>query len=326
MAWPSGRLDEVAALREDIAKAKNDGFFKSSGLSNSAKGKRQNFDAKSDRSVAPVLGDSGYTSEPLLRMKKRLIQLQDELAQGLNRPTLTNQELGHELYYSSSTPGASLPRHMDCIHPELSKRGYTDTSRRSLSFLVYLSDPGWDEQRNHGVLRAYPQQGVRQHADVGGEFEGCMMVAWLVDNKVGRKTLSQVFLDSWKVDPTDGLPRCQLFRLKPRRFGGYQRDPLSSLFDIPGGSAKSVVANLKPLLYPHLASDPTLEVLRVEDLVSEIPPGTALTDISPCPGRLVIFDSVMLPHQVEVTREGQRLALAGWFHERAPPIPQEFRV
>ena len=152
------------------------------------------------------------------------------------------------------------------------------------------------------------------------------MVAWLVDNKVGKKTLSQVFLDSWKVDPTDGLPRCQLFRLKPRRFGGYQRDPLSSLFDIPGGSAKSVVANLKPLLYPHLASDPTLEVLRVEDLVSEIPPGTALTDISPCPGRLVIFDSVMLPHQVEVTREGQRLALAGWFHERAPPIPQEFRV
>ena len=321
--------DEVAELREDIEKGKAEGYFKSSGLSNSAKA-LQNFDPKSDRSVAPVLGDSGYTSEPLLRMKRRLMQLQGELAVALNRPTLTNQELDHELYYSSSKPGARLPRHMDVRHPELSKRGYTGASRRSLSFLVYLSDPEWDEQRNNGVLRAYPQQGVRQHADVGGSFEGCLMVAWLVERRrgsAGEKFLSQVFLDTWKVDPVDGLPRCQLFRVKPRFFGagGYEREPLSGLFDIPGGSAKSVMTNLKPFLYPRFASDRSLEVLQMEDLTSELPDNTAVMDISPVQGRLVVFDSAMVPHQVEAVKEGERLALAGWFHE-ASSIPPKFRA
>ena len=64
------------------------------------------------------------------------------------------------------------------------------------------------------------------------------MVAWLVEKRHGEtknKVLSQVFLDSWKIDPVNGLPRCQLFRVKPSLLGrGFVREPLSELFDIPG--------------------------------------------------------------------------------------------
>ena len=39
-------------------------------------------------------------------------------------------------------------------------------------------------------------------------------------------------------------------------------------------------------------------------------------DISPLAGRLVLFDSVSLPHEVlPVTGDRSRIALAGWFHE-----------
>jgi Rps23 Pro-64 3,4-dihydroxylase Tpa1-like proline 4-hydroxylase len=32
-------------------------------------------------------------------------------------------------------------------------------------------------------------------------------------------------------------------------------------------------------------------------------------------GSLVLFDSVSLPHEVLSTLQGERLAIAGWFHE-----------
>ena len=86
------------------------------------------------------------------------------------------------------------------------------------------------------------------------------------------------------------------------------------------------MTNLKPLLYPRFASDRNVEVVQLEDLVSEQPYNTVVTDISPVQGRLVVFDSVMVPHQVEVVREGQRLALAGWIHEQSSAIPFKFKA
>jgi hypothetical protein len=127
----------VQAIRDDINLAQKQGYFKPSGLTNRAQSK-QGFNAQDDRTVCPVLGYTGYSSDTLKTVKCHLLQLQSALAEGLGRPSLTDSTLGHELYYSSSRPGARLRRHMDEKHPELSKRGYSGASRRSISFLVYV--------------------------------------------------------------------------------------------------------------------------------------------------------------------------------------------
>lgn len=49
--------------------------------------------------------------------------------------------------------------------------------------------------------------------------------------------------------------------------------------------------------------------------------GVDIVDVEPTAGTLVLFDSVVVPHEVlEVTR-GERLAVAGWFHEMQQPFP-----
>merc|ERR1712196_647469 len=87
--------------------------------------------------------------------------------------------------YSVGNPGSSLKRHMDERHPELSKRGYSNgQTRRSLSYLVYLSDDEWNIERNGGQLRTFPQKGTRTGSNyyTGGEYNGCLQVGWLSTN------------------------------------------------------------------------------------------------------------------------------------------------
>ena len=54
------------------------------------------------------------------------------------------------------------------------------------------------------------------------------------------------------------------------------------------------------------------------------PRGSEAVDILPQRGSLVVFDSVKLPHQVQLINDGTRLALAGWFHERTQEFPDIF--
>jgi 2OG-Fe(II) oxygenase superfamily len=53
-----------------------------------------------------------------------------------------------------------------------------------------------------------------------------------------------------------------------------------------------------------------------------LPDGTTAEDIAPIRGSLVVFDSVTVPHQVELIKKGNRVALAGWFHEETQPFPE----
>ena len=48
--------------------------------------------------------------------------------------------------------------------------------------------------------------------------------------------------------------------------------------------------------------------------------------VEPHGGTLVLFDSVAVPHQVEETLEGERVAIAGWLHEAQQPIPAWFPI
>jgi hypothetical protein len=50
------------------------------------------------------------------------------------------------------------------------------------------------------------------------------------------------------------------------------------------------------------------------------PSGSLVEDILPLRGRLVVFDSVTLPHEVTSVINGSRSALAGWFHEETQPL------
>jgi len=146
----------------------------------------QGFDVKYDRSVCPIpwwkdalsvstMGDDSSSSsndaacsslpndddddsntetddeEKILlhSIQIKLQQLRHDLSLILHRPTMRNNELGHECYYSQSTPGSSLARHMDERHEETKgTRGWLLPSRRSLSWLIYLSETGKEDNIN----------------------------------------------------------------------------------------------------------------------------------------------------------------------------------
>lgn len=48
-----------------------------------------------------------------------------------------------------------------------------------------------------------------------------------------------------------------------------------------------------------------------------IPEGSEIVDVACKGGRLALFDSVSLPHEVQQVKSGVRVALAGWFHEKS---------
>ena len=67
-------------------------------------------------------------------------------------------------------------------------------------------------------------------------------------------------------------------------------------------------------------SDPNIRqrFYGLEDIKGQ---GVNIVDVDPTAGTLVLFDSVVVPHEVlEITR-GERLAVAGWFHEIQQPFP-----
>ena len=49
--------------------------------------------------------------------------------------------------------------------------------------------------------------------------------------------------------------------------------------------------------------------------------GIDIVDFMPSAGTLVLFDSVTVPHEVLEVKDGERLAIAGWFHEEQQSFP-----
>ena len=60
--------------------------------------------------------------------------------------------------------------------------------------------------------------------------------------------------------------------------------------------------------------------------VEEIAPHARqdVVEVSPRGGTLVLFDSVCVPHCVRPVVDGERVALAGWFHEDQQSWPAWF--
>lgn len=334
--------DQVNIILEEIKDMEAQNKFQRKGLSNTVLGQNQTFDAKLDRSICPVPWFlDALEGKDTREIPYKLYQLQYLLSQAVDRPTIASQIDGHECYYSKSEIGSRLPRHMDERHEETKgAKGWLAPTRRSLSWLIYLSTPAdWTLAENGGALRTYPQRFVK---NAPSTHDGNLQVGWLVGD--GKSSESRaVYLDSWH--PVMGIvaegtmpePHCILYTVDTngeREFltkpwlteqlkGLAQMDFMKlcaqhdALLDAPTDA---------PLLF--LQKKHAMAFAPVEDRAAwdegQVPRGSETIDIVPLRGSLVVFDSVQLPHQVEIIQSGTRLALAGWFHEKTQEFPESF--
>ena len=102
-----------------------------------------------------------------------------------------------------------------------------------------------------------------------------------------------------------------------------QREYLSKAFGPDCPSWPSEI-NLEPSEFMKvLASQLSNEELRSRFIGTEAihDPDIKVVDVVPRGGTLVLFDSVVVPHEVLEVMSGERLAIAGWLHELQQPFP-----
>ena len=163
-----------------------------SGLSNAALGGKeaQGFGNR-DRAGLAVTPELAGDRAVRKAVSEQIDQVRRELEESLRRPGLVCAEQ----YYSVGGPGARLPLHMDERHEEnKGVRGWANTYRRSISWLVYLSEPGWDATDGSGCGGAL-QAHVRERA-IGacGSHEQNLQVGWRALESGDEEP---VFWDAW---------------------------------------------------------------------------------------------------------------------------------
>lgn len=347
--------DQINIVLAEIAQFEEKGGFQRKGLSNTVS-KNQTFDRKLDRTICPVPWFlDALEGKDTREIPSLLRKLQIHLSDVLERPTISDLSMAHECYYSKSEPGSRLPRHMDERHEELkASKGWLLPSRRSLSWLIYLSDPSdWDLERNGGALRTFPQ---RHAIESDSTHDGNLQIGWLVSDD-DEAPSRPVYLDSWfpavgiVADDTIAEPHCALYALDeqgkkqqltrpyltehlqgmtmPDFLKAYaQNDSIARNSKEPPLPINSRVARQfsEPLLFidSRVARQFSLLEDRKDWDEGKDPDGSEIVDIVPERGSLVVFDSVKLPHQVQLIHSGTRLALAGWFHEKTQEFPDTF--
>jgi len=327
---------EIQVLLDDIKDLETkSGKFVPSGLSNTVKGSKQEFGQR-DRMTASVpwwrdsIDNERLLTTEAAKVAQKLHALRAVLAQVLDRPTLLNAELEHECYYSKSTSGSTLARHMDERHEDLKgAKGWLLPSRRSISWLIYLSDEGWDLDRNGGALRTFHQP---NKGPGGSQHDGNLQVGWL---QATDTMTHPVYLDSWfPVNDDQDEPHCILYTITTENERNYLTRPWvnegllgMAVTDFLQARVKADADSSKPSndLRLFISSTIASQFFLLEDRsaweAGSDPEGAVATNIAPLRGLLVMFDSVSVPHQVEVVKQGTRIALAGWFHEVTQPFP-----
>lgn len=237
---------------------------------------------------------------------------------------------------------------MDERHEETKgEKAWRAGTRRSISWLLFLNESGWDDGNGAGgELRAY----CRLCDDARcGEHEGNVQVGWIPTESNGTDgaggeadRFEPIFLDCWvktRADEggddevfDDGTsvrqlwhPLYAMYRLRkrtPHEIEGRpeKREYLTDVFGPdsptwpsgenldPDGFAAALASQLPTHLGKKFVST---------EAVHESP-----VDVVPLGGTLVLFDSVAIPHEVLMTTEGERLAMAGWFHEKQQDFPE----
>lgn len=363
---------QIDALLQEIQDLQRQGAFRPSGLSNTGRLPNQQQFGTADRTVTvvpwwqnAVAGAYETVPESIGTVAVQLMDLRVALADILQRPTVRGSDsdtliMAHECYYSVSLPGSFLPRHMDERHEELKGiKGWLLSSRRSLSWLVYLSDEGWNLEDNGGALRSFPQKATVTSASPSvssstasstlstSQHEENLQVGWLTPSSHDGHS-RPVYMDSWYQLPgatTNFEPHCVLYTVnvdndndssngtnkKGRRellTQPWLNDALQGMTAsefILGWGAKGTAADASPGLFLRTRDARQFNLLedRAAWDAGKDPAGSHVEDISPVRGSLVVFDSVLVPHQVQAIIKGRRVALAGWFHETTQKFPDE---
>lgn len=353
--------EQLQHLLSEMGQLESNNCFQRSGLSKTNKGKNQGF-GNQDRSTCEtpwwkdsILVNSDANScaakddDVLQSIIDKIHNLRNFLSTNLDRPTLIEPTLAHECYYSKSTEGSILPRHMDERHEETKgARGWLLPSRRSISWLIYLSDKNWDLEANGGALRAFPQKGFSSKGENlrSGCHDGNLQVGWL--SSTSSPDVIPVFLDSWfkytNQQTGEVEPHCVLYI--PKTSNPLQEKKPNDriiltqpfLSDAIIGQTVADFVNDRAILEKQnkmqggffLREEYAKGFYLIEDRQlwsldkDNHPPNSYVQDVSPELGTLVLFDSVSVPHEVTLVKNGNRAALAGWFHEETQPFPEDF--
>lgn len=344
-AWISGY--HIEKLRCLCLKLQKDGLFLSSGLSYDESPEVHGVTV--DRLVCDEIPSKYADNKSLKFLIDKIDDLRLELSTALCRPSMGCDELPHESYISLSPQGSILKRHLDERHEELKYAGrWTLPTRRSLSWLLYLNQDSWDGSVNGGQLRYYPQKNHVRPAIFGDS--GChadnLQIGWL-NNAHHAKP---VYMQSWT------LKKGAIFDENQSTNGGelqtisalyvlsiFKRKIFittkfsSTLYAINQSTEDSGISmnfHQKCLRYAKkqfcsqmsnsfsLVENYALwcdDALHVNDSRSRAPHWTEAKELIPKGGTLCLFDSVSVPHEVLSTLKGDRIAIAGWFHESVTP-------
>lgn len=281
-------------------------------------------------------------SEARARARRLFDDLRIELERVVGR-RLYLDELGSQAKYTVGNIGEPIVLHLDARHEAFAFRFYgQERTRRSLAWLLYLSDDGWGEPEGSGsggTLRAYPRPdcaGLKC-----GEHEGNLQVGWL---ERGRGS-EPVFLDCWVMPASmEGRTLAELRRSLAEELdddaevwsGLFENQPSYVLYCVGADGAR------EDLCAPHDAPPrdaasgdrgepwPTLREMLPAPLrdgfsstMAEHPSQRRL-EVQPRGGTLVVFEAAVVPHEVTAVVAGERLALFGFLAEERT-IPTAWR-
>ena len=328
IAIVDGYLPEpiITALLSDAKSLYALNYFEPDALS--SYGFKNDFDPAITRQVlrSQFWHDEGLGNASLRRYLGGIIaNLRHQLSNQLDRPSLStgtsnymvdwpDEKKKHEISYTRYSTLASLPRHTDEHSEELKKlEGWSRPTRRSISWLIYLNDKTWD---NGGELRTYPRK-FDPTGPISRSPDLDLQVGWLS----GPPSDVPVFLST---TPNTHSNHCQLFiydyEKNSKEFISipFAADPLLYLagdgcvqqFMKLQHKGRSLSGRFRKLEPPHTKADAFLHSLADKNKQEE-----DVVDILPIGGRLVVFDSVVLPHEVLPCFEKERFAISGWFHE-----------
>ena len=306
--------DVVAELREDAAGLWEAGLFSAPTRDTGLKRRNERFVLRGS-----VWQDYGVgRGAARRRVADTMRAVREACARELGRVDLAvDGSRRHEFSYTRFAPGASLARHVDEHHEECKGvAGWTAPTRRSVTWLVYLNE-AWTPDQG-GELRAYERRAApAPETQVGATKDGDLQVGWLRAT-AGDPVDRPVFLDSRR---RDGRGACAFTCSLPGRPSAV----VSRDFDA------------QPFLYVNSDAaqrilfrerDVAARFVRLEQLRTPLNPDPGFSpaeyahrDVAPTAGRLVMYDSVAVPHEVlPVGGVAPRFALAGWFHQDQQPL------
>jgi len=270
----------------------------------------------------------------------------DELERVVQRPLFLNA-YGAQAKYSLGKLGEPVHWHVDQLHEAFALSKYGDAAdaalhqmqtRRGLSWLLYLSDDDWGEPGGGGAggtLVAYPRQGAVGRV---GSHQGNQQVGWL-ERGSGSEP---VFLDCWVPPPgMEGRTVSDLRREWGKAYESkeelwaalWQLQPSYSLYCVHADGRREQLGGNHPTPRrdsrgERIGEPPSLQDMLPDGLrgcftstLCREHPQQRAVQVSPKGGTLVVFDPVVVPHEVLPVIAGDRLALFGFLAEERP-VPQ----